>query len=170
MKSTAIPLTCSLALVAMLAASLSQWWAVNQLVLAVGGTMPRQMHSVMPPVSAPTQAAASSKILNTPAIADAQQGPAYEKFFESLVGKLNAVEKRNVLVEQQNQDLRDQIAATNNDIMEIQFRLDSHSESFRPLKYSPETKIAPDANPDDGPGVLPPRAKPAGEMDSSFNQ
>ena len=170
MKSTASPLTCSIALISMLAASLSQWWAVNQLVLAVESTMPRQMHLAVRQASAPPQATANSKIPDTPATAEVQKGPAYEKFFESLVGKLNAVEQRNVIVEQQNQDLRDQIAATNNDIMEIQFRLDSHSESFRPLKIAPETKITPDANSNGGAGVLPPLSEPAREMDPTFNQ
>lgn len=155
MKSNAVPLTCSIALTAMMAAGLSQWWSVNQLVLAVGGTMPKRMHVAAP--SPAVLAKMESKTATTPAI-PAQNSPrtqpASEKFFESMVNKLSAIE-------QQNKDLRDQLAETNRDMMEVQFRLDSHSESFRPLKIAPE----PDTTTidDDGPGVLPPRAIPTVE-------
>lgn len=160
MKSTAVPLTCTLALIAMLAAGLSQWWAVNQLVLAVGGTMPRQMHAVTPGIPAsPRPAPAPAAEPDAKSLAAIQNSPAFEKLCETFIAEIKAGKQKLQVVEQQNQDLRDQVAATNRDIMEIQFRLDSHSESFRPLKVAPEQAQAPD----DGPGVLPPRALPAEE-------
>ena len=159
MRSHAIPLICSMALVAMLAAGLSQWWSVNQLVTAVNGTHPKSMqlspaparHEVAPPaVKSPPAADAVAQ-------APVRPTPASEKFFEAMLAEMRSLK-------QQNQDLRDQVAETNRDMMEVQFRLDSHSESFRPLKIAPE----PDTTHDDGPGVLPPRAIPAEE--ESFGQ
>jgi hypothetical protein len=41
--------------------------------------------------------------------------------------------------------------------MKLEFRVDTHSESFRPLPVNDER---PDTSFDDGPGVLPPRAEP----------
>ena len=142
-----------MALVAMLAAGLSQWCSVNQLVLSVGGTMPKQLR-----VTTPTPPALAKKDPATPPVlarTTPTTNPASEKFFETLVSELKTLK-------QQNQELKDQVAETNRDMMEVQFRLDSHSESFRPLKVAPE----PDTTHDDGPGVLPPRALPADEEES----
>lgn len=60
-------------------------------------------------------------------------------------------------VEAQNRDLLDQLAETNRDMMKLEFRVDSHSESFRPLPLVEET---PFSRIDQSPGVLPPRAEP----------
>ncbi len=60
-------------------------------------------------------------------------------------------------METQNRDLLDQLAETNRDLMKLEFRVDSHSESFRPLPVSedqPFSSLADDL------GVLPPRAEP----------
>ncbi len=54
----------------------------------------------------------------------------------------------------QNGYLRDQIAETNRDMMELQFRVDSHSEQFRPLEVADELTYDPTI------GVLPPRDLP----------
>lgn len=152
MKSTAVPLTCSMALIAMLAAGLSQWWSVNQLVTAVSGTHPKPMQLNVAPSPALARAteAKPAPAPDATAQGNSRLGPASEKFFEAMLAEMKALK-------QQNQDLKDQVAETNRDMMEVQFRLDSHSESFRPLKIAPE----PDTSHDDGPGVLPPRALPA---------
>jgi hypothetical protein len=49
------------------------------------------------------------------------------------------------------------MAETNRDLMKLEFRVDTHSESFRPMVVS-EERI--DTSFEDGPGVLPPRAEP----------
>lgn len=43
----------------------------------------------------------------------------------------------------QNRYLRDQIAETNRDVMELQFRVDTHSEQFRPLKLNEDESLRP---------------------------
>lgn len=60
-------------------------------------------------------------------------------------------------LQSQNRDLLDQLAETNRDIMKLEFRVDTHSESFRPL---PVTEDSPFTSLDDKSGVLPPRAEP----------
>jgi hypothetical protein len=159
MKSTAIPLTCSMALIAMLAAGLSQWWSVNQLVAAVSGTHPKQIQVNVPAMPSMARAAETNPVAAPETVAQGSPklGTASEKFFEAMLAEMKSLK-------QQNQDLKDQVAETNRDMMEVQFRLDSYSESFRPLKIAPE----PDTTHDDGPGVLPPRAIPAEE--ELFNQ
>ena len=61
------------------------------------------------------------------------------------------VELRGDTADRAQQDLRDQVAETNRDLMELQFRVDSHSREFRPLR---SVQDSPYAN---APGVLPPR-------------
>ncbi|MFD0894109.1 hypothetical protein KBB96_02795 [Luteolibacter ambystomatis] len=85
-----------------------------------------------------------------------------KEFFQGMLDELKALK-------QENKDLRDQVAETNRDLMEVQFRLDSHSASFRPLKIKNDdsqgdaTSYDPildrPRDPESGSsGVLPPRA------------
>jgi len=68
----------------------------------------------------------------------------------SFVRALESIEQMH-----RNQDnLRDQVAETNRDLMELQFRVDSHSESFRPLRATQESEVPA------GNGVLPPLETP----------
>lgn len=55
----------------------------------------------------------------------------------------------------QNAELKNQVAETNRDLMALQFQVDSHSESFRPLKISEEPVPMPSSS-----GVLPPKEAP----------
>jgi hypothetical protein len=57
----------------------------------------------------------------------------------------------------ENSTLRDQMAETNRDLMKLEFRVDTHSESFRPLPPTTEEPILDAPVIDDSPGVLPPR-------------
>ena len=60
-------------------------------------------------------------------------------------------------LQNQNHDLLDQLAETNRDLMKLEFRVDTHSESFRPM---PVSEDRPYTSNDDEPGVLPLRAEP----------
>lgn len=115
---------------------------------------------VAPPVSPPPLASISKEPPAKEPAPPSQASPSLPKgqqeFFETLVAELKTLR-------QQNQDLRDQIGETNRDMMEVQFRLDTHSESFRPLKINEPSPDAGTAH-DSGPGVLPPRALPAEEL------
>lgn len=74
----------------------------------------------------------------------------HEKLFEALTTKIESLQN-------QNSDLLDQMAETNRELLQLQFRVDTHSEQFRPLPVS-EDRL--DTSSDDSPGVLPPRAEP----------
>lgn len=68
-----------------------------------------------------------------------------------IAGQVERLDKHVETADRAQQDLRDQVAETNRDLMELQFRVDSHSREFRPLRSvqeSPYTNV---------PGVLPPR-------------
>lgn len=58
-------------------------------------------------------------------------------------------------IELQNRDLRDQVAETNRDVMNLQFRVDTYSSSFRPMPVSDESA---ESIPDQVDGLTPPRA------------
>ncbi|MBB5352348.1 hypothetical protein HNR46_002593 [Haloferula luteola] len=61
---------------------------------------------------------------------------------------------------QQNQELQSKLAETNRDVMALEFRVDSHSEQFRPLNLSEPTEVPDSSSPLDDLrediGVLPP--------------
>lgn len=156
MKSSTVPIFCGAALAAMSAAGASHWWTVRQTVAifqsgipiqspAPAGVRPVETKPPGKPDSAPLLAKAP-KPQPAAAPADASQ----KKFYEALVSKMENLQN-------QNRDLLDQMAETNRDLMKLEFRVDTHSESFRPLPVN-EERI--DTSFDDGPGVLPPRAEP----------
>jgi hypothetical protein len=84
---------------------------------------------------------------------------ARKEFFEELLSEVRAL--RN-----ENKNLIDQVAETNRDMMKMNFRLDTHSESFRPLPTSEERgDTSSFGNDFDSPGVLPPRATPVSPLE-----
>lgn len=156
MKASTIPLICGIALTAMTTAGVSHWWSVRQFVTVMntGVTMPASVISVPERAAAPPKAPAPKA---SQPLAQASNGtdPApvgrQKEFYESLIEKMNSLQT-------QNRDLLDQLAETNRDLMKLEFRVDTHSESFRPL---PVTEERLDTSfEDDAPGVLPPRAEP----------
>ncbi len=163
MKPNTMPMICGLALAAMTAAGFSHWWSVRQFVAAIQTGLPvlpqsRQVAQPAYPAGAnsPVPILLTRQIPPNPAPFspnDADQ----KKFYEALIAKLESFQN-------QNRDLRDQIAETNRDVLNLGFRVDTHSESFRPMPVSEDRG---DTSFDNGPGVLPPRA---GRVFSATNQ
>ncbi len=154
MKTSTVPLICGMALAAMSAAGLSHWWSVKQFVAAFEAGVPV---SLAPPAPVSPAAVPAPEKSPAPALAarPAKQSlptsdSAQKKFYEELVAKMQNLQN-------QNRDLLDQMAETNRDVMKLEFRVDTHSESFRPMPVNEERL---DTSFDDGPGVLPPRAEP----------
>lgn len=133
MKPTAMSRICSLALAAMIGAGVIHWWSIQSFVATHADPRPAAVKSVPAPV-APTPGP------------DAH----LQKFYQELCGKMKDIEL-------QNRDLRDQIAETNRDVMNLQFRVDTHSASFRPMPVSEEPMEDPSDKDFD---VPPPRALP----------
>ncbi len=159
MKPTTIPVICGTMLAAMSAAGLSHWWSVRQFVAAVDSGVPLAFASTTATGAKPRPVEASEKTSEqnpSPLAAKStpsQNGPptTHQKdFYEALIAKMESLQT-------QNRDLLDQVAETNRDLMKVEFRLDTHSESFRPL---PVSEDRPFTRLDDSPGVLPPRAEP----------
>ncbi len=148
--STKPPLICGTLLVAMAAAGFGHFWSVREFV----SHYPTAPATRLLPAESPRQAPAEKA--NAPTLAAVQslpQGGAREEFFQELLAEVRAL--RN-----ENKNLIDQVAETNRDMMKMEFRLDTHSESFRPLPTSEERDDRSSFDDDDFPGVLPPRASP----------
>jgi hypothetical protein len=156
MKSSTLPLACGVALTAMCAAAGSHWWSVRQFVAAVDSGLPVSNPVVTPAAPAPSPkpekptppAAKPATLAAKPA--DSASSPHQKDFYESLIRRIENLQN-------QNRDLLDQMAETNRDLMKLEFRVDTHSEQFRPLPVS-EDRI--DTTFDMETGVLPPRAEP----------
>jgi len=152
MKSHTLPLICGVAVAAMCAAGASHWWSVRQFCLAMNDTAPAARPV---PVRTPPPAVAVAEPAAKPAAvlvrATAAPPPAeQQKFYDALLSRMEGLQN-------QNRDLLDQLAETNRDLMNLEFRVDSHSASFRPL---PVSEDQPFTSLDSDIGVLPPRAEP----------
>lgn len=151
---------CTTALAAMSAAGLSHWWSVRQFVAVVEAGLPisnlvkpELSHSVAPVQSVPltTSGLLSKQSNQLPVAQPADIGLSQKEFYEALITKMQGIQN-------QNRDLLDQLAETNRDLMKLEFRVDTHSESFRPLPTSeqrPDTSLEYELES----GVLPPRAE-----------
>lgn len=156
MKSATVPAICCLALTAVTTAGLSHWWSVRQLTVSIQegvlvATTPRAapQPALAAPPAAPIQPPAA--IASHPAPQAAAPNAEQKKFYEALITKMDSLQT-------QNRDLLDQLAETNRDLMKLEFRVDTHSESFRPLPVSEERPFT--STEDSSAGVLPPRAEP----------
>ena len=114
------------------------------------------------PASQPLDLPQPKVLASQPAPAPvAEPSAAQKEFFESLLDEMKQLRKTNLA-------LRDQMAETNRDLMQLEFRVDTHSASFRPLPLtedlssldasSLDTSTFNPSVPDADPGVLPPRA------------
>ena len=158
MNSPILPVICGVALAAMSTAGISHYCTVRQFVSAFDQGVP--VSSVpagvpargLPAPQTPAAEAAAPATLaeNTESPPTAVPAGGEEKFFETLVSRLESLQN-------QNRDLQDQLAETNRDLMKLEFRVDTHSESFRPL---PVSEPFMDTSFGEEPGVLPPRADP----------
>ena len=155
MKPTTVPILCGAAMVAMFTAGACHWWSVRQFVAAVHAGVP----ALSPPPSA-TPSISPARPQTTPPRLLAQAPMASEaapstdasqkKFYEALIAKMEGLQN-------QNRDLLNQVAETNRDMMNLNFRVDTFSDSFRPM---PMSEDRPDTSFEDGQGILPPRAEP----------
>ena len=155
MRYSFVPyLTCT-ALAAIFAAGLSHWWSVREFVSASTTNLkPYQIDQlrdtaetlipILPISSSPAESPAKAT-----AVAPVAES-AREEFYASLLLKMNQLQN-------QNRDLLDQVAETNRDLMKLEFRVDTHSESFRPM---PVTEELQSTSLEEDVGVLPPRAQP----------
>lgn len=156
MKPSSIPIVCSVALACMSTAGVSHWWSVHQFTKGMHGKLPL-IHPTSPlPASVPeaqlpaVDVLAKTQLQNKSlAVPSGSQKEFYDAM-HTLVAEVKSLRSQNL-------NLVDQMAETNRDLMKLEFRVDTHSESFRPLPTSEERS---DTSLDEGPGVLPPRADP----------
>jgi hypothetical protein len=147
----------------MVAAGVSHYWSIqgfitNHSPALPGLVIPLSKTPAPPAEPQPRKQATPAPVTlagATPApLAREAENPAQKEFFEGLLAEMRQL--RN-----ENRDLLDQISETNREVMKLEFRVDTHSESFRPLPTSEQrfdTTFGSDPN--DIPGVLPPRAAP----------
>jgi uncharacterized protein (UPF0335 family) len=161
MKPLTLPIIGGTSLVAMAALALGHWLSVNQLVAASKSGLlnpQRLVESVEAPVPAVKPAPKPAVLTQSPDLAQSNR-PSTQTSVDNVQRQFyEAMLKRMERMENSNRDLTDQVAQTNGDVMKLGFRVDTHSESFRPLKVAEEE--SQDLSSDDGPGVLPPRAEP----------
>jgi len=78
----------------------------------------------------------SEKAPSLNASASREEKSATVDALEKIVEQLQELDSRNQELQGNNAELHEQLKETNRDFNELQFRVDTHSESFRPLKTS----------------------------------
>lgn len=151
-QTNTVPVICAISLAAMAAAGASHWWSVKQFLSTAPSNIQSPAKENLQDV---VEAGVFKPEISTPAVQHTEVAPptpslsgvdlSQQKFYETLVDKMERLQT-------QNRDLLDQLAETNRDLMKLEFRVDTHSESFRPLPVSEQF----DTSFDDSPGVLPP--------------
>lgn len=158
------PIFCGTLLFAMIAAGFTHWWSVERLT-AFYPPAPAILIESPPELSPLEPRQDPVEPRDTQPIVASRDKPARGdelRVMERMLDEMNFLRGKN-------QDLTDQIAETNRDLMKMQFTLDTHSESFRPMPASetfrplqpaPEPGDTSSGFPSEFPGVLPPRASP----------
>lgn len=161
MNPAFIPIACGSALALMVGATVTHWVSVRQTVTLVQSlpTVPHTKPSALaPPAEDPGTLEAKTLLASVRSAPSAVAGAAGRtvpagdappsavdaRFQQVLAALENMVEI--------NQELRNQVAETNRDLMELQFQVDTHSQSFRPLNATDESPMILE----EGLGVLPP--------------
>lgn len=156
MNANLIPCLCGGALLLMCGAGASHFIGVQQQVAQHQHERTKRPAPLAAPLQvapAPVQQPAlppSAVAAITQAVNAQQQpstDPAIKELTQDLISELRKISREN-------QNLREQVAETNRDLMEMSFRLETHSKEFRPLR-SEETEPAKPIN-SVPVGVLPP--------------
>ena len=151
------PTVCGTLLAAMMAAGISHYWSVESFVTNYPTTPAVRLVTVdsIPPASI-TPLKQQNTTANPAELTNSSvrpEDPNSKEFFQNLIQEL-----RNLRNE--NRALTNQVAETNRDVMKMQFQIDTHAESFRPLQVSEERNDTSYGMDQNFPGVLPPRAEP----------
>ena len=130
-----IPIICTLALTVMTAFFVKAWWPIRDMGCDFRAIQPRTFASIAVPVlprieiKQTVPAAVVAKQEQAPP--DAESVSIDKKTLDSLIAEIQRLGKSN-------ETLRDQLAELNRDLMQLEFRVDTHSESFRPLPVNEE--------------------------------
>ncbi len=150
---------CGTLLVAMMAAGVSHYWSVENFIADYPVSPAIRLVPIDNNASSP---AIDNRIPKHPEAGNvpdtiAAQSPSPDtpgnEFFSGLMDEL-----RNLRNE--NRTLTNQIAETNRDVLKMQFQIDTHSESFRPMPTSDDRDDRSQIYDEEYPSVLPPRAQP----------
>ena len=156
------PIVCVTLLAAMMVASVSHYWFVENFVGNYPTTPAVRLIPDAPaaptPLSPIQQQVATMQSAKLASVTNQSSDADSTEFFKELMQELRNL--RN-----DNKALNNQIAETNRDVMKMQFQIDTHSESFRPMPTSDNRDDRSQMYDDDLPGVLPPRAEPVYPLD-----
>ena len=149
-----IPITCSLALTAMTAIFVKAWWPIRDMGCDFRNIQPQTLASISVPmvprieIKQSTPTIVATKPEQTPPTAEYINID--KQTLDSLITEIRRLGESN-------ETLRDQLAELNRDLMQLEFRVDTHSESFRPLPVSEEqVATTPNEPIDAGDSLLPP--------------
>lgn len=146
MKSSTIPTFCTVCLAAMSAAGASHWWSVNHFVTAFhAGLVSFPKVQSVGPVKRDEPAIARERVALPMPLSSEDK-----RFNDLVLKKFDALEN-------QNKDLLGQLAETNRDMINLNFRVDTQSSSYRPM---PASETQSETAFGDAPSVLPPPPYP----------
>lgn len=168
MKPAILPTVCGAALAIMAGAASTHFMSVRQIVALAEQSTPIK-HEIKQPVAvSETEAmiallrkenqSLQGTLDHTKAALSANHHPTQAATTAPASGSDRILSELIAM----NRELRNQVAETNRDLMELQFRVDTHSEQFRPLNITEQRMDDPLGAPDydTSIGVLPPMDMP----------
>lgn len=154
------PFLSAILLAAMMAAGVSHYWSLQEFI-AEYPIAPAVRQMPLPSsevVSRETiKNVNSTKSVEVAALKAPEDSTQLKSIFEEMLVELKKIQNEK-------NDLINQLAETNRSVMQLQFQVDSHSESFRPMPTREERDDRSNID-DTFPGVLPPRANPVYPLD-----
>ena len=149
-----IPIICTLALTVMTAFFVKAWWPIRDMGCDLRAIQPRTFASiavpVVPRIEIKQPAPTTVETKPEQATPNAESVSIDKKALDSLIAEIRRLGKSN-------ETLRDQLAEMNRDLMQLEFRVDTHSESFRPLPVNEEQIANTSEEPvDEEASLLPP--------------
>ena len=167
--NTTPPLACGALLAAMMAAGFSHYWTVSEVVSNYPSKLAYTVDPTAPEIEPvtlgdealiPTPAAPSVAPPATATAAPLASNSSEEReFYAALLAEMKSLRTEN-------KNLIDQIGETNRDMMKMEFRMDTYSESFRPLPVQERIDDTTFGADPEFPGVLPPKATPVYQLEN----
>lgn len=161
MSFNTIPMICSMVLTTMSAVFFSSWWPNREIAVDLYDdpqyASPRTQQVPSAPHAPRTRSTPGSNApvpaaTPTPTPGPAPASAASRDSYEAILKEMRQLKTENMAI-------RDQMAEINRDLMKLEFRVDTHSESFRPLPVAEEESPQAVPVPEAGPSLLPPRHK-----------
>ena len=99
----------------------------------------------------------AARVVEDKSVARASEKDMTLDLLQGMVDQIESLSRENRQLREEHSVLAEQVAEANRDLSQLQFRVDTHSESFRPLRISEDSALRPYNSSSSAHPVLPPK-------------